>query len=250
MATPDKKRKSTRNFNLEKRGGHSFDLEKEEVVQEVIPGAATPEEPKVDTPVDIPSATDTAPQEPTPPEETTLGNGKAWIWILLAVIAVVLIVWLMPKGCSGEKQDDGTAVGLPDSVEVVEVVESGSEEDSVNLSDVDGVEGNTPSAVSEETSSQAVQSTESTNSTETTSTSAQTAAPATTSASDKTSVATNTSNSGTSTSSAVVSGDVEEEALKVIRGVYGDGQERKNRLGAKYQEIQNRVNQLKRQGAF
>ena len=33
-------------------------------------------------------------------------------------------------------------------------------------------------------------------------------------------------------------------AMKVIRGDYGVGQERKDRLGAKYQPIQNRVNDL------
>lgn len=47
-----------------------------------------------------------------------------------------------------------------------------------------------------------------------------------------------------------VSNDVEAEAMKVIRGDYGIGQERKNKLGEKYQTIQNRVNELKREGVF
>ncbi len=38
--------------------------------------------------------------------------------------------------------------------------------------------------------------------------------------------------------------------MKVIRGEYGIGQERKDKLGAKYQPIQNRVNELKREGVF
>lgn len=50
--------------------------------------------------------------------------------------------------------------------------------------------------------------------------------------------------------SASVSNDVEAEAMKVIRGDYGIGQERKAKLGAKYQPIQNRVNELKREGVF
>lgn len=50
--------------------------------------------------------------------------------------------------------------------------------------------------------------------------------------------------------SASVSNDVEAEAMKVIRGDYGIGQERKDKLGAKYQPIQNRVNELKREGVF
>ena len=47
-----------------------------------------------------------------------------------------------------------------------------------------------------------------------------------------------------------VSNDVETEAIKVIRGDYGVGQEPKNKLGEKYQTIQNRVNELKRKGLF
>lgn len=47
-----------------------------------------------------------------------------------------------------------------------------------------------------------------------------------------------------------VSNDVEAEAMKVIHGDYGIGQERKNKLGEKYQTIQNRVNELKREGVF
>lgn len=51
-------------------------------------------------------------------------------------------------------------------------------------------------------------------------------------------------------SSANVSNDVETEAMKVIRGDYGVGQERKDILGTKYQTIQSRVNELKREGIF
>lgn len=47
-----------------------------------------------------------------------------------------------------------------------------------------------------------------------------------------------------------VSSNVESEALKVIRGDYGNYPERKNALGDKYESIQNRVNQLKHQGVF
>lgn len=47
-----------------------------------------------------------------------------------------------------------------------------------------------------------------------------------------------------------ISNDVEVEAMKVIRGDYGVGQERKDKLGSKYQAIQARVNELKRNGVF
>lgn len=47
-----------------------------------------------------------------------------------------------------------------------------------------------------------------------------------------------------------VSSDIETEAMKVIRGDYGNNPERQSLLGSKYQPIQDRVNELKRQGVF
>ncbi|MDE6562206.1 MAG: hypothetical protein K2K75_12555 [Muribaculaceae bacterium] len=48
----------------------------------------------------------------------------------------------------------------------------------------------------------------------------------------------------------VISANVEQEAMNVIRGDYGNVPERRQKLGSKYREIQDRVNELKRQGAF
>ena len=47
-----------------------------------------------------------------------------------------------------------------------------------------------------------------------------------------------------------VTGSVETAASDVIKGDFGNGNVRKERLGARYQEIQNMVNQMKRQGKF
>mgnify|MGYP004489632263 FL=1 len=51
-----------------------------------------------------------------------------------------------------------------------------------------------------------------------------------------------------SATSAPVSGDVEENARRVIRGDFGNGQERKDKLGSSYSEIQGKVNEMFRQG--
>lgn len=42
--------------------------------------------------------------------------------------------------------------------------------------------------------------------------------------------------------------DVDKKALKVIRGIYGNGQVRKDKLGSEYQTIQNKVNEMYRKG--
>ena len=52
------------------------------------------------------------------------------------------------------------------------------------------------------------------------------------------------------TQPANVSDNIEQEAMNVIRGDYGNVPERREKLGSKYQEIQNRVNQLKKEGVF
>lgn len=51
-----------------------------------------------------------------------------------------------------------------------------------------------------------------------------------------------------SATSAPVSGDVETNARRVIRGDFGNGQERKDKLGSSYSEIQGKVNEMYRQG--
>lgn len=48
--------------------------------------------------------------------------------------------------------------------------------------------------------------------------------------------------------SATINGDVDENARRVIRGDFGNGQTRKDKLGASYSEIQGRVNEMYRQG--
>lgn len=51
-----------------------------------------------------------------------------------------------------------------------------------------------------------------------------------------------------SSTSALVSGDVEVNARRVIRGDFGNGQERRDKLGSSYSEIQGKVNEMYRQG--
>ena len=56
-------------------------------------------------------------------------------------------------------------------------------------------------------------------------------------------------NSGTSGNS-VIPGSIEQKALDVIRGIYGNGQVRKDKLGAEYAEIQKLVNEMYRNGTI
>ena len=48
----------------------------------------------------------------------------------------------------------------------------------------------------------------------------------------------------------VISGSIEQKAFDVIRGIYGNGQVRKDKLGAEYAEIQKLVNEMYRNGTI
>lgn len=45
-----------------------------------------------------------------------------------------------------------------------------------------------------------------------------------------------------------VNGSLEQKAIAVIRGTYGNGLERKQKLGDEYTVIQNKVNEMYRDG--
>ena len=57
----------------------------------------------------------------------------------------------------------------------------------------------------------------------------------------------NSKNSGSSGNPAIP-GSIEQKALDVIRGIYGNGQVRKDKLGTEYAEIQKLVNEMYRNG--
>lgn len=161
--------------------------------------------------------------EPDPTPTPNEPKSKTWLWILLGVIVLGVIGYMLLSK-SGDKAAETS------EQEIEAVAESSVPTDTTIIEDaVDEEivpENNNDVANNPET--------QSSNAVET---------PATVD---------NTSNVSPSTSANVpnVSNDVEAEAMKVIRGDYGIGQERKDKLGSKYQTIQSRVNELKREGIF
>lgn len=158
---------------------------------------------------------------PTPTPEGP--KSKLWFWILLGIV-VLGGVGYMFFSKSGDK------VAETPEQEIEAVAESSVPTDTIAVEGTDieedvPNEGNETANTSESKSPDAVE----------------TAA-----------TVDNTSNvsSSTQVNESNVSNDVEAEAMKVIRGDYGIGQERKDKLGSKYQTIQSRVNELKREGIF
>lgn len=159
----------------------------------------------------------------TPTPTPNKPKSKNWLWILLGVIVFGVIGYIFFSK-SGDKAAET-------SDQEAEVVVAPSEPTDTTI--VEGTEGE---EIAPENDNEVANNpeTQSSDAVET---------PATVD---------NTSNGTPSTSVNVpnVSDDVEAEAMKVIRGDYGIGQERKDKLGSKYQTIQSRVNELKREGIF
>lgn len=173
-------------------------------------------------------------EEPAVAVETEHGNtptpykssSKKWMWILLGVIALCVIGYFIFT-----KSGDTAVTESEQDTELVE--ETILPTDSVGNQEEESTEEVLPTHENEVSNNADDQNAKVNE------------APATTD---------NNSNIATATttvaSNANVSNDVEAEAMKVIRGDYGVGQERKDKLGTKYETIQSRVNELKREGIF
>ncbi|MDE5642763.1 MAG: hypothetical protein K2I56_04660 [Muribaculaceae bacterium] len=197
-------------FDMSKGGKRKFDLSKddEESVAAPNPAPAAPVAPATQGTATVSGAADS----------TDKSNNK-WLWLILAIIAVVLLVWWLYPGNDSDSQsaeDVTTEVVVPTDSLNEEAAEEPALPADENVSADDAANDENASIATTDAATEPVE------------TPAQAVAVADNNVSD----------------------DVEAEALKVIRGEYGIGQERKNRLGDRYGAIQNRVNQLKQEGVF
>ena len=199
-------------FDISKGGKRKFDLTKDDDGP-VVASVAQPQ------PTDSVNSVNPTPE----PEEKK--NGK-WLWVILAIIVIILLIWWLLPG----KSTESSPIVEEETIEEVTTPTENTEEVSNEAEIPSGGDAVEENANNDESfnPSEAVVNTQ-----ETTPAATQT-----------------TNNVATNNASSVVSNDVEAEALKVIRGEYGIGQERKNRLGNRYDAIQQRVNELKREGAF
>lgn len=201
-------------FDISKGGKRKFDLSKDD------------EEPIVAT---APKTQPTAPVNPVKPTpEPEVNKNNKWLWIALAIIVIILLIWWLLPGKSTESEPIVEEETIEEVVTPSENNEDVPDEAEISAGD-DAVDGYANNEEGSNLSEPAVNNPE---------TAPATAAPQT------------TNNVAQNNAPSVVSNDVEAEALKVIRGEYGIGQDRKNKLGNQYEAIQRRVNELKREGAF
>lgn len=201
-------------FDISKGGKRKFDLTKDD------------EEPVVAT---IAKPQPTTPVNPVKPAlEPKEKNNNKWLWIILAIIVIILLIWWLLPGKSTESEPVVEEETIEEVTALAENTEDVSDEAEISAGE-DAAEGNANNAESSNPSEPVANTPETT--------------PAPTAPQSTDNVAKNIAPS-------VVSNDIDAEAIKVIRGEYGIGQERKNKLGNQYETIQHRVNELKREGAF
>ncbi|MBS5527381.1 MAG: hypothetical protein KHX42_04405 [Prevotella sp.] len=188
--------------------------------------------PQEETPAEVKPVVTQKPEEPNvnvPPETPPTKKSKNWIWIVLVLSAVVL--FLCYKSC-----DKSPATESSNDQTTTTQVEGNN--DSVV---VDGNESEvTPSNETDDNADENVAS-ESELKDEDTVDEKQATEPQTT-------TAPNNSVQQNNASSVSISGTLEEKAKAVIRGNYGNGLERKQKLGEEYAEIQGKVNEMYRNG--
>lgn len=199
-------------FDISKGGKRKFDLSKDDE-EPVVANASKPQST---------GSNNTIKPIPEPEEKK---NNK-WLWIILVIIVIILLIWWLFPGTSTESEPVAEEETIEEVTTPTEDPKEVSEDVEIPAGE-DAIEENTNNVGSPNPSGSVVNTPET--------------IP----------VAQQSANIVVSSNApSVVSNDVEAEALKVIRGEYGIGQERKNKLGNQYEAIQRRVNELKREGAF
>lgn len=163
--------------------------------------------------------------EPNPAdEEPKAPKSKAWIWVLVGVAALVVAGYFLFSQSNSVEQAPTAVESTATSADVNTPAEAKPEEpaEEAKVAEVDAPEATPAEVPAPEVPAASAETTE-------------TAVPPA---------------SASAKASDDAPYDLEAEAIKVIRGDYGVGRERKKRLGVRYQPIQNRVNELKREGFF
>lgn len=216
--TEDKsKRKSTRKFNLEKHVKRSFNLEKE-VAATPAPSAEAPATPQP-APTPVPAGGGDA---------TQTGNGgnkgKHVLSLVVGLAVVAAIGFAAFRGCNSNSSQpvDEPVVDTVMDEQPTAPTDSTQRADSTQFG---GGDQNAPAGAPNE-----VQPQDDAVNAATPSAQPETSTPSTPSA----------------TKAATPSKDVDAEVQKVLRGDYGNGQERKDKLGSSYTKIQRAVNRYYR----
>ena len=169
----------------------------------------------------------TVPQEPV---DKTGGGNKRNLWVFLGIVVLAAILFFVFVGKDNETSVQTNVAQNPvtakaDSIQPAKTEETAEKVDSTNVEKTDNTLKEEPTKATAEMPASE-------------SNSKQSSKPDVVKEEKK-----------TQTSSAIpVNGSLEQKAIAVIRGTYGNGLERKQKLGDEYTVIQNKVNEMYRDG--
>lgn len=204
---------SKRSFDTSKGSKRKFDLAKDDDVQQVN---------------DTPSQGGSSATPPSIPANngglSNNGdqNNRKWLWIVLAIVVVGLLAWWLMPIPSADENDN-----IVEQEEMIEDVAVPNVDSSLSVDSVQGEDN---------------QTSETTNGIE---------EPVATIPEPVNQPSIEVEDRSVAPTSFVTSStvtDIEQTAKSVIRGDFGNGQERKNRLGSEYSEVQKKVNELYSKG--
>ncbi len=218
----NKNRKSKRAFNIEKHSNRHFDLEKEDAI--VAPSMATPT--PTSSAKNATSSTNAINNtaEDTRDNQDNGNGGSKKLWIVLLVVVVAALAFFGYKSCGNGSSEPEQAVPTDTT--------SNSQADTTDLQSETTPSESTATPSNSDTNSNNEMQDETAPSQEETVTPNESAKPAST-------TVTYTQNNELS---------VKEKAMQVWDGVYGDGAERKEKLGSDYKAVQRYVNKMYRNG--
>lgn len=169
----------------------------------------------------------TAPQEPI---NNTGGGNKRNLWIFLGIVvlAAILLFVFVGKGKGSSVQTNvaqNHVTAKADSIQAAKTEEAAEKVDSTNVEKTDNTLKEEPAKATTEMPSSETNSKQG----------------------SKPDVVKEEKKTQTSSVQSI-NGSLEQKAIAVIRGTYGNGLERKQKLGDEYTVIQNKVNEMYRDG--
>lgn len=200
--------------------------------------------------VSAPKVEETATKGPGVTPQPSSGGGKWWVAAVVVALLVAGGVYFV-RQCGADRTPSVATAGQNDSV-VVDSVPAAASPSGGGAAASEGTGEAAPAANGNSETTAAPTG-------ETSSAKANSAASVPTTAASTSSAPASTSSvpasaSSTSTSAPITAatpaqapkGSVEQTAREVMRGVYGNGQVRKDQLGSRYAKVQRRVNQIYR----
>ena len=202
--------------------------------------------------VSAPKVEGTAPKSPGVTPQPSSGGGKWWVAAVVVALLVAGGVYFV-RQCGADRTPSVATAGQNDSVVVDSVPaaaspsggEAAASEGTGEAAPAANGKSETTAAPTGETSSaKAGSGANSAASAPTTAASTSTTAASTSSAPASASSTSTSASSTAATPAQAPKGSVEQTAREVMRGVYGNGQVRKDQLGSRYAKVQRRVNQI------